>query len=307
MSQVTLNIYSIERPVWSQVTEHHKEAIKDYLTRGLWTYDEDKRKGFLNSELIGGLVYGYYAQEGDLLVEQYDDKQQPKQAEQRSFEKILFLLLLDQGILVAQTIRISRFVDLSGVTVRQSLFDGLETAFRIAGLVSNRRAKFEPFRHEFTNEQLYEIFESNSIQRVVVGGLQYKTIPDDFRFFNPDFNADYFLKTVIDADLELSKEVDWSGTELQQTKITTGLVRAGDPQLIEGYDNNRVLRQWRPSTPEKILMELDTSAPSLPEEDLRRLLDRIQLVFGGFTERFDSLRRLRNVRDLPIFGGQEDG
>jgi hypothetical protein len=108
MSKVTLNIYSIEKPVWSQVNDRHKEAIAEYLTRGRWNVIEGKRRGFLNCEQIGELVYGYYAQEGDLLVEQYDDQQQPEQAEQKSFEKIMFLLFRDQGILIAQSIRISR-------------------------------------------------------------------------------------------------------------------------------------------------------------------------------------------------------
>jgi hypothetical protein len=298
----TLNLYTIDKPNWKQVKQIHIERIKEKITRGGWSKVEGMRRGFLNCETIDNLVYGYFAQEGNLKIEQYDDNQIPKPGEeQESFERLLFLFFLEAGILVVQSIRISRYIDLTGTKLRLSLFDSLEIIFRQSGLIFEGGANFERYRKKYTKEELLEIFETNSITRVVVDGLLDKKVPEDLKLFNPDFDADEFLKAVIEADLDNSDKVDWLGENIQTTKIPKGLIYAGNPILLEGEDKSGQPRDWESETSEKIKIDLNTEMVYFPQEDLRRILALIKRKFGLFVERIEALMGNDDTDDLPLF------
>lgn len=303
--ETTFHLYSVEKPVWSQVTENHRQRISSIVSSGGWQTIEGNRRGFLNCKLVDDILYGYYAQEGDLRVEQYDEKQQPQEDQQKSFERILFLLFLNRGVLAVQSIRVSRYLDLTGPTVRQSLFNALETTFRQAGLVFDS-VQFDRYTREYTREQLIEIFENNSIQRVIIKDLLNESVPANVNLFNPDFNANAFLKAVIDEDLHSTEKVEWIGEEIQRTKIVRGITHAGSPEVIEGVDENGFVREWRPSLPESISLELDTDSVHFPEEDFRRLLELIGRKFGMFSDRASRLNDQRKIGDLPLFGASQE-
>jgi hypothetical protein len=303
-TETILHLYRIENPRWNQILETHKDKISKEIIKGGWQLIEGKRRGFLNCLRLEDIVYGYYAQEGSLRVEQYDDRQQPKIDNQDSFERILFLIFLSEGILVVQSIRISRYLDLTGPTVRDSLFKSLEVLFRQGGLVFKGHVNFERYLKEYTKDELLEIFEAHNIVRVIVKDLLNSDVPKELKLFNPDFDADGFLKTVINEDLQLSDHVDWSGQDIQKTKIPRALVHAGSPQLIEGLDEYGESREWELSTPETIALDLNTNEIHFPEEDLNRLLALIKRKFGLFSERLRELEKRDDVSDLPLFGKQ---
>jgi hypothetical protein len=298
--ETTCNLYSVEIPTWHQILDSHKEVIADKITTGGWHIVSGLRRGFLNCKRKEDIIYGYYAQEGKLRIEQYDEQQRPSVDEQPSFERLLFILFLDAGILVVQSIRISRYLDLTGPTVRDSFFSSLDVVFRQAGLSYKGQAKFERYKREFTREQLLTIFEKNAISRVVIKDLWNGSVPESFRFFNPDFDADAFLKTVVDGDLKLSEKVEWEGHDIQKTKIARGLMYAGNPQLIQGTDENGEMREWEQSTPETISLDLNTNDVHLPEEDLEKLLTLLRRKFGVFSERLAKLKKGKSG-DLPLF------
>lgn len=304
-SETTLHLYSIDNPPWHQVTDRHRDGIVKVIERGGWHSVEGMRQGFLNCQRQDNIVYGYFAQEGSLRVEQYDDFQQPKPDDQKSFERIFFLIFLEEGVCVIQSLRLSRFIDLTGPLLRRSLFRSLEAVFREAGVISKRAARFERYRVEFTREQLLEIFEVHSIKRIVVENLLNGHVPDGLKLFNPDFDADGFLKAVIEDDLKLSDEVVWAGQNIQATKIARGLLYAGDPRVIEGIDADGELREWELSATQTISLELDTNEPRFPEEDLQRLLGLIRRKFGAFRERLARLQEDK-LGDLPLFDGPQD-
>lgn len=307
-SNITLHLFQIEKPEWSQITEKRKEALAAILTSSKWRRINGLRQGFLNCRAEGDVLYGYFAQEGRIQVEQYDDAQQPIMdvEETESFERILFLFLLTPGILAVQSIRVARYIDLSGTQIRDSFFDSLETAFKQANLVFSGSAIFERYKQELTREQLIEAFQNNSIHRVKVSGLYGAKVPEKLKFFNPDFDKDAFLKSVIDEDLERTEQAELQGDELQNTRIARGLVHAGNPTLIEGTDEDGFDREWTPLTPQSISIELDVAAYSLPEEDAKRLLDHIGRTFGIFSERIRELRKRGDMGDLPLFDSQND-
>jgi hypothetical protein len=306
MSNTILYLYSVESPKWSQVTNNHKDNLAEIITRGGWRYFDGLRRGFLNCMREEDIVYGYFAQEGRIRIEQYDDDQQPQSDEKESFERILFVLFLEAGVLAVQSTRVPRYIDLTGSDLRQSFFDMLEVAFRQANLVFSGRADFDRYKIELSREELIQIFETRDIRRVRVKELLNSRIPANFKFFNPDFDADAFLKSVIDEDLENTNEAEWSGNNIQETKIARGLVHAGTPTLIEGLDDTGYIREWTPSSPQSISLELDTENYYLPENDLRRILDLIGRSFGLFSKRLKQLDDDKTHGDLPLFGQNQE-
>lgn len=296
----TLNVYTIEKPTWKQVSESHVEKISKEITNGGWIKDNNLRHGFLNCETVDGIVYGYFAQEGNLRIEQYDDYQIESQNKEESFERLLFLLFLRSGVIVVQSIRISRYIDLSGPKVRSKLFDTLEMVFRKSGLVFDGKAKFEKYTQLYTKSQLLQIFEDNIITRIVVSELQNKKVPEDIKLFNPDFKADDFLKAIIEEDINNSETVDWEGDNVQETKIPRALMYAGEPKLIVGIDKSGGIREWENESTEKIEIDLSTTRVHFPKEDLKRLLVYIQRKFGGFKERIEIISE-EDTDNLPLF------
>lgn len=300
-SNTTLNLYSIEIPEWSQVNNRHKDKMAEIITGGGWHSLGDLRRGFLNCTREQDILYGYFAQEGRIHIEQYDDEQQPFSEEEKSFERILFILFLDAGILAIQSVRIPRYIDLTGSDLRESLFNLLDVTFRQADLIYQKNASFTRYKVEFSREELIQIFESHEIQRIKVKDLLNSRIPPDFRFFNPDFDKDAFLKAIIDEDLENTDEAEWVGNNIQETKLARGLIHAGNPALVEGLDDTGYIREWTPSTPQSFSIDIDTDDVHLPEEDLRKVLDFIVRTFGIFSERLKQFDRTRDHGDLPLF------
>lgn len=308
MANTILNLYTVEKPDWSYITTAQKERIAEFIKLGGWYRDGNLRRGFLNcnSNLQNDIIYGYFAQEGRIHVEQYDDEQRPLSGEQESFERILFLFFLTPGILAVQSVRVPRYIDLTGSELRENFFGLLEVAFRNSNIVYQGNAIFERYKDELSREELIRIFEERQISRVIVKDLSHANVPADLKLFNPDFDADAFLKAVIDGDLEKTTEAEWAGDGIQEAKIVRGLVHAGNPTLIEGVDDTGHIREWTPVTPQSITLELDTNDVYLPEEDFGRVRDLIERTFGSFDRRLRQLIERSDQDDLPLFEGRQD-
>lgn len=302
LSRATLLLYRIVSPDWSQVEDRHKARIVEPIVQGGWKLASGNRRGFLHCKERDGILYGYFAAEGSLDVEQYDESQQPIHEEQKSFERLLFLLFLNEGMLIVQSIRVYNFRDISGPAIRASLKAELSSVFRDAGL-GFEDLKLERYRKSISREEMQQLFYSHDITAVEIDGLLGSKVPADVRLFNPDFDADEFLRAVIDYDLGLSDKSTWEGEHLQKAKIVKGLVAAGNPKLIKGFDEHGDLREWDRSSPEDIPINLNTEATYFPDEDLARLLDFIRLKFGLFRDLLTEVRRRREtgVSDLPLF------
>lgn len=300
---VTLHFFSIEVPVWYQVTDNQKAVIINEIESGGWVSVDGKRRGFLNAQHEDSIVYGYFAQEGSIRVEQYDDRQNPIEDDQDSFERILFLLYLDIGILAVQIVRISRYTDISGPILRQNLFRALGTVFHNAGIVFSGLPRYERYRELLSRGEMLSIFESHIVQEIRISDLIDRSVPDDVKLFNPNFDADKFLKSVIADDLRLVDEATWTGDDLRKTKIARAMVYAGDPVFFGGFDENGEYKEWRRSAPQEIALELNTFDVHLPEQDLRRLLDTIRQRFAAFSDRLKMINKRRNADtdDLPLF------
>jgi hypothetical protein len=305
--QATLLIYEFESPDWTQIEERHREKIVQPILEGGWRRAKGGRRGFLHCRTQDGVVYGYFACEGSLDVEEYDEEQQPVAADQKSFERILFLLLLREGMLLVQTIRVYNYKDLTGPEVRQGLLENLEMIFREAGLAFDT-LKLNRYRKELSKEEMLRIFDEHDILRVEITNLQGMRVPEHVRLFNPDFNADEFLRAVIDEDLEKAQLSIWEGEHLQTTKIVKGLITAGSPQLVRGIDEYGAVRDWEKSAPEDISLDLNTTAPYFPEDDLARLLDYLRRRFGLFHDRLIGIQQRQEGgnSDLPLFGDHLD-
>lgn len=301
VTETIFHLYMVENPNWSQANESQKDSIARAISEGGWHIVSGLRRGFLNCSTKEDIVYGYFAEEGKLRIEQFDDFQQPTVDEEKSFERILFLFFLDAGILAVQSIRISRYIDLTGPSVRQSLFTALDVLFRRYGFSFRGQSKFEKYRTDLTREQLLQIFSENQISRVIIRDLFNGSVPEGFRFFNPDFDKDAFLKAIIEGDLKLSEKVEWSGSEIQKAKIVKGLMQAGTPQLVEGTDEFGATREWELSSPETISLELNTDDVHFPEEDLEKALIMIRRKFGVFSRRIENLKKKGDTGDLPLF------
>ena len=88
-TETIFHLYTVENPDWSQANEGQKEFIAQSIVEGGWQIVSGLRRGFLNCQVKEDVVYGYYAEEGKLRIEQFDDLQQPTVEEEKSFERIL--------------------------------------------------------------------------------------------------------------------------------------------------------------------------------------------------------------------------
>jgi hypothetical protein len=298
----TLLLYVIESPNWAQVQETHHQRIAQLILEGGWRTVGGRRRGFLNCQEQGSVIYGYFAREGALKVEQYDNNQRPLDQRQDSFVRMLFVLFLQEGLLLAQSIRVYNYKDLTGPKVRRALFNELEITFKSSGL-SFQRISLNRYRQEYSKEQMLQIFFDNDIERVEVDQLYGMRVPATVHLFNPDFDADEFTKAVIDEALENSKQVSWTGESLQTIKIVKGLMTAGYPKVIEGKDEFGEPREWSRSAPDEIILPLDTETTYFPEEDLEHLLAFVRRKFGLLRERLIDIQRAKEtgISDLPLF------
>jgi hypothetical protein len=105
---------------------------------------------------------------------------------------------------------------------------------------------------------------------------------------------------VINEDLQHLEEVKFDGQDIQETTFGKVLKETGTPKLIETYDGNGKIRQWRSSTQGRISLDLNTSAPQLPEKDLEKLLEVVHRVFDDFSDRLLSFGFVKGESDPSL-------
>jgi len=153
---------------------------------------------------------------------------------------------------------------------------------------------------------MFEIFLQHEISRVEVDQLNNQRVPEEVKLFNPNFDADHFLKSQIEDTLGLSDQVEWKGQSLQKARIVKGIMAAGSPKVVEGIDTDGQPREWYRSAPEEIELPLNTSAVHFPAEDFERLLVHVGRKLGLLRDRLRQTTEdeHQGARNLPLFGDE---
>lgn len=243
-------------PNWDGLPAARRKALLEALQNPTWRFDGIRRRyGFRQFEQYDDNVYaGWFAIESKLHYLTYDDAgNEPEPGEITEFERVLAILLVDEGRWVLHERRFFR-TDLTKPLVRDRFRDALIYAFSDAGMSGNVRV--EPFQQTLTERQMLERFQSEAgrVIRLDVKRMHGQQVPDEFKFFNPKFELDKEVHDLFDRDLIVLDDAEFEAApsaDIRDSKIASALSRTGSVESfsIQDHHGRRLrLRRVIPAT-----------------------------------------------------------
>jgi hypothetical protein len=290
-------LVDIVDPDESLITSEHWDALFDAMRESSWYQHPGRRMGFINLARGPAAFAGYFANEGEIDLTQYDDNKRPIEAPPSfSFEHLFFALFTDTAQLLLQSRRISGYVDLSLTAVRTNFLGMLTDLFRSVGVyVVSPIVQIDSAGITYTQEQLYNTFrEIAQVVELRVSGLHNAALPalDDPRYslFNPEVERDLITWGAVADTLQsgldsVTMSAPEDGDATLQSPIPKALAAVGDIDRVRGSDREgRVIFRERVEDAD-LVIELP-----VPPEVTPALLERI-------LEHLDSRGRVANWQE----------
>ena len=186
--------------------------------------------------------------------------------------------------------------------MRNSAIELLGYVFYQSGF-STGRIQYAKFNEERSKEEMIHVFTSFPITSIKVTELRGKSIPEEFKLFNPDFDKNLLYKQIFRDDAseldELEAQTDPNGNgDLRKTVLAKAAIQAGEPQVIKAVVHNDE-KTFRRKQPDKFSEYFTTEqGDTVKEEDILRFKKRVT------TEYFISRELLDDTENLgPLFDG----
>lgn len=175
-------LYMVTGYQWESLEEIELINIREELFSKAWHGHPGQQFGFAGSQVNGEVYYGHFTQQYEQVVTNYKDPTQRETGVNYPFEDRFYLFVPKRNLFVLER---RNFIRQAGLTP-----SGTER--RIEKLIQDALVKYEvrleKFSHELTIEQMREYFHLFPVVGLEVTGLRERRLPDNFIFFNPNFD-----------------------------------------------------------------------------------------------------------------------
>lgn len=226
---------------WDSLNDNQREDIIKHIFEFPLMGDASNRFGFVKCERINeNQIYGCFTQELEEERHRYDDQKKEEKYIDIPFEDFFFILLFDDGLCLLQSRKIK---NISMPTVEERFANALESVFKNLGV---------NFYHlldctlTIGKDEFIMIFNAENILFLKVGSLKGRTVPEDFKIFNPEVEKDDIIRAYHNDDFKHLDEISFSansGGGLQESKLPKVSLNTGEPRKIEyiGRDREKII------------------------------------------------------------------
>jgi|GEM_PF-3000673 len=263
---------------WHALSDLQRERLISLILESPLSGETPNRYGLVKCRQISkNRIFGYFTQEVEVEKHRYTIRKSEEKYLDRPFEDFFFILLLDFGLCLLQSRKIS---EISMIDIEERFEEVVKSIIEKA---EGTFYYFEDYILKREKEEFIKIFNTENIISIKVDSLKGKVIPQEFHIFNPDFDKDRIIRAYLNDDFKNLDELSTSTTStggLQQSKLSKVALITGNPKEI-GYMGIRnqkitVKDQIGPS----IYIDMDVDFPRT--EDVSRQIDELSsnLVFS---------------------------
>jgi hypothetical protein len=270
MSEIPFKLKDMVGFNWNLLSDNQKENIVKYIFKFPLEGDVPHRFGFVKCEGINeNQIFGYFTQEFEEEKHRYNDQKKEEKYIDKPFEDFFFIILFDAGLCLLQSRKIK---NISMSTIEERFTEALKSVFKETGVDFDT---LEDISGNVEKDDFIKIFNDENIVSLKVDSLKGRTIPEEYKIFNPDAEKDSIIRAFYnDSFRRLDKiyhSTDDSGG-LQELKPSKILLYTGEPREMEiiGRDGSKLIvkDKFGPSFP------LDINVVSPKTEDIRREVNK---------------------------------
>lgn len=258
-----------------------------------WLGKTGHRFGFVTTLTSNNLIIGFYAHEGKKKGIQYDKDKNEYDASTDAFEHLFFAIFPDTSQILIQHRYIYGYVDLGLPVMRDGFLTALTVLFRLEGRgVASKNVQIKPAGRTYTQEEMYKIFEQNSVFQVKIKNLDFAKIPDpekpSYKLYNPKEEANPITWFSVAETLKVgTKKVEFESddesgaSKLNEGPLTKAFSRIGEINELKAVNDKGNIIIRKKESDKEISITLP-STPEVTEQIIKQVLanfdseDRVQ-------------------------------
>ncbi len=243
-------------PDWKTLDESQREQIISSIKLNIgFERIEPNRYGFVHCyNLDNYCIYGIFAQEVEEEYYSYNPTSMDHvRKDYYPFVDFIFIILIDKGICLLQN-RGKLPSKLKMCDVENNFQHKLKKVFVEIKIPFDKLEELEFVRQK---EEFIKVFKECRIVSIEVDSLREKTIPEYFKFYNPDFDKDKIIRNFLNNDylshtdgttLRSGKNKE----DLGESKFAAAILHAGDPKIMEYTESKETHLPIEKINPKKI-------------------------------------------------------
>jgi len=244
---------------WDSLNDNQKKDVIKHIFEFPLMGDAPNRFGFVKCERINeNQIYGCFTQELEEERHRYNDQKREEKYIDIPFEDFFFILLFDDGLCLLQSRRIK---NTSMPTVEERFVEALKSVFKNLGV---------DFHHlidctlTIGKDEFIRIFNTENITSLKVDSLKGRTVPDDFKIFNPEVEKDEIIRAYHNDDFKHLDGISFfanRGGGLQESKSPNVSLNTGEPRKMEYIGRDRDIITVKDKIGPSVSLDIDVESP----------------------------------------------
>lgn len=271
MSEIPFKLKDMVGFNWNLLSNNQKENIIEYIFKFPLKGDLPHRFGFVKCEKINECqIFSYFTQEFEEEKHRYNNQKKEEKYIDKPFEDFFFIILFDAGLCLFQSRKIK---NISMSTIEEGFTEALKSVFKETVVDFH---SLEDISGNIGKDEFIKIFNDENIVSLKVDSLKGRTIPEEYKIFNPDAEKDSIIRAFYNDSFRRLDEVYHSTDDsggLQELKPSKILLYTGEPREMEiiGRDRIKIIvkDKFGPSIP----LDIDVVSPKT--EDIRREVNKL--------------------------------
>ena len=270
MSEIPFKLKEMVGFDWDSLNDTQKEDIVKHIFEFPLLGNVSNRFGFVKCERITeNRIYGYFTQELKEEKHRYDNQKKEEKYVDEPFEDFFFILLFDAGLCLLQSRKIK---NISMLTIEERFTEALKKIFKELGI---NFYYLEDCSLKIGKDEFIRIFNTENILSLRVNSLKGRTIPEEFKIFNPEIEKDRIIRAYHNDDFRHLDEISGSanhGGGLQESKFSKIILHTGEPREIGFIGPNREKTIVRDKIGPSVSLDIDVESPK--RRDIQREVEK---------------------------------
>jgi len=299
MSEIKFKLKEMVGFDWNLLDDNWRKEVIEPIFNSPFVGAMPDRFGFVKCKKIDeNRICGSFTHANEERKHRYDDRKEEEKYIDAPFEDFFFILLFDAGLCLLQSRRVR---DLSMSMVEERFNEMLK---RIFGDIGVDFKYLEDISFVVGKDEFIRIFNTKNILYLRVGSLNGRTVPEDFKIFNPDFEKDSIYRAIFNDEYTHIDELSTSangGGGLQESKISKIALNTGEPKEMEYIGAGKEKLFMKDRIGPSISLDIDIESPKT--RDIRREIEKpfLKHIMEGIAEKIEKSAGRQTA--IPDFSG----
>ncbi len=180
---------------WDALAVDEQNRLINQLLREQFHGATNEQYGFAQTRVNQDVYYGHFTQQYEQVTTSYTSPRNRREETRYPFEDRFYLFVPRRNLFVLER---RNFIRQPGLTPRG-------TEARIHKLIQDSlpryRISFEKFSHTLSQEEMKDYFRNFPVVGLQVSGLRGRKVPEDFVFFNPNYEKNAVSRELFDEKI----------------------------------------------------------------------------------------------------------